>query len=239
MEVKWGDVESYEKLLHMIARREGIGDILAEGSYRAAKRIGEMKGLDLSPYLVTVKGIAVGAHGIRSGLDYVANIGYALSTQGGDHGSTAKLPASLTEIEVFSDSTVFCVFLSMEVPEPLLWDFFYAVTGWKIDQELWSSVLARRILHIQRAALLLGGPDVFWDPRVHDDNPKRFYEPLPSGPCKGKTVDREDFESAKKKYYQEMGWDEYGIPLKEELKRLGLDKVDKKLDVVRKRILEK
>ncbi|MEM2703795.1 MAG: aldehyde ferredoxin oxidoreductase C-terminal domain-containing protein [Candidatus Bathyarchaeia archaeon] len=238
MEIKWGDVKAYEELLRKIAQREGIGDILAEGTYRAAKKISKIKGMDLLQYAVTVKGIAVGAHGIRSGLDYVSEIGYALSTQGGDHGSTARLPPSLTEIELFSDSAVFCVFLSMEVPENLLWDFFYAVTGWDVSPEEWSNILARRILHMQRAMLLLGGPDVFWDPRIHDNNPRKFYEPLPSGPYQGKKVDEGSFNSARKKYYQEIGWDELGIPSTDELKKLGLEDVDERLRIVRRRIAE-
>jgi aldehyde:ferredoxin oxidoreductase len=40
IDLSWGNHESVVKLIHMIAKREGFGDILAEGSYRAAQKIG-------------------------------------------------------------------------------------------------------------------------------------------------------------------------------------------------------
>jgi len=56
------------------------------------------------------------------------------------------------------------------------WRFFRAVTGWKITRREWYKEIAPRILHIQRAALLLGGPDLKWIPLTNDDSPPRFYE---------------------------------------------------------------
>jgi len=112
----------------------------------------------------------------------------------------------------------------------LKWDFFKAVTGWNIRPERWIKTTARRILHLQRTLLLLGGPDLQWNPKEHDDNPPRFYEPLPSGPYTGERVDRTKFEKLKKRYYEAVGWDKNGIPTSEELKRLGLQKADRILD---------
>jgi aldehyde:ferredoxin oxidoreductase len=77
--------------------------------------------------------------------------------------------------------------------------------------------------------LLLGGPDLKWNPAVHDDNPPRFYEPLPTGPYKGKATQRMEVEEAKRKYYAEAGWDEKGIPKSDALRKLGLRDVDKAL----------
>ena len=82
--------------------------------------------------------------------------------------------------------------------------------------------MLKRILDVRRVLLLLGGPDVTWDPSRDDDLPPRFYEPLPSGPCKGARVTKEEVEKEKKKYYERMGWDENGIPMKEELEKLGI-----------------
>jgi len=66
--------------------------------------------------------------------------------------------------------------------------------GWQITSDEWYDTTARRILHMQRALLLLAGPDLKWNPKTHDDNPNRFHEPLPSGPYSGKSVDRTKFE---------------------------------------------
>jgi len=233
IELRWGDTGAFAALIRKIAAREGIGDILAEGTHRAALKINEVKSVDVLRYAVVEKGMAIGAHGVRSGEDYVQNISYACSVQAGDHTSAAMLPIFESDSELtimLHDSGVYCLFNTMEAEAlDLIWDFFEAVTGWKIGPEEWYETTARRILHIQRAALLLGGPDLKWDPRVHDDNPPRFYEPLPSGPYAGKTVNKAEVERAKKEYYESVGWDENGMPKLEELKRLGLDGVARKL----------
>jgi len=77
--------------------------------------------------------------------------------------------------------------------------------------------------------LLLGGPDFKWKPEIDDDNPPRFYEPLPSGPYKGRMIKKGAFEKEKKKYYEAVGWDENGLPKPEVLRKLGLQNVETKL----------
>jgi len=228
-ELKWGDVKAFEALARKIVKREGIGDVLAEGTYRAALRISKMKGVDVTPYAVHCKGVEIGAHGTRSGLD-MRPIGYACSVQGGDHTSSV-FDAYGDMGSVFTDSAVVC---SFTVNRDLLWDFYRAVTGWDTTVEQWNTELGHRITDIQRAAELLGGPDIKWDPKIDDDNPPRYYEPLPSGPHKGKTTDREVVKEMKKKYYEAIGWDENGIPKSSVLKKLGLEDVDKVLNKLRK-----
>ena len=102
-----------------------------------------------------------------------------------------------------------------------------------MDRDEWYATDARRIIDTQRAALLIGGPDLTWEPYVDDVNPERFYEPLPTGPWKGKFPDPKVVDDEVKEYYQQIGWDERGIPTSKELRRLGLDSVDKKLDEIR------
>ncbi|RLE56549.1 MAG: aldehyde ferredoxin oxidoreductase [Candidatus Methanomethylicota archaeon] len=237
LELKWGDPKAFAKLAEMIAYRKGIGDILAEGTFRAALKLGEMKGRDLMPYVVQVKGTGVGAHGIRSKMDYPTPIAYACSVQGGDHTSVARLPihSSGSElIRIMCDSAVVCIFNFYPDPS-LIWKFYEAVTGYHQTAEKWANGDGLRILQIQRAVLLLGGPDFTWDPRIHDDNPLRFYEPLPSGPYKGQAADRKEVEDLKRQYYEAVGWDENGIPKSEVLRKLGLESVDKALEKVRER----
>jgi len=232
IELEWGNTGAFAALAEKIAVREGIGDILAEGSYRAALKIGEMKGKNVAQYAVQVKGVALGAHGIRSGKDYTTEISYACSVQAGDHTSVAYMPIDHGDSElaiILPDSGVYCWFNAFELKEAT-WDFLKAVTGWKIGPEEWYKTTALRILQLQRALLLLGGPDHKWNPKVHDDNPPRFYESLPSGPYAGKKVNRAKFEESKKEYYEAAGWDENGIPKSEVLKQLGLEEVDTVLE---------
>jgi aldehyde:ferredoxin oxidoreductase len=230
-ELNWGDAEAFTKLAWLIVKREGLGDTLAEGTYRAAKKIGEMKGIDLMPYAVHVKGIEIGAHGTRSDEDYTHDISYAVNVQGGDHTSIAVDAYSEMDDAVFMDSAVVCMFA---VDQDLMWDYAKAVTGWDITRHKWCTEQGPRIVTLQRALLLLGGPDIFWDPDRDDDNPPRFYEPLPSGPYKGRTTDRELVERKKQQYYRAIGWDERGIPTAETLEKLGLEDVDSEMKKLRK-----
>ncbi len=207
----WGDTEAFDKLAHMMAYREGIGDILAEGTYRAALKIAEMKGLDKEEtlkYAVHVKGIEIGAHGTRSDKDYTHDMNYAASVQGGDHTATAVDGYSDMSGALFFDSAVYCTFTSRGPSQQLQFDFAKAVTGFPISIESWRRVNGPRIITLQKTLLLMGGPDVTWEPLKDDDNPPRFYEPLPNGPFKGKTTDRERVDLRIQAYFDTLGWDD-------------------------------
>ncbi|MEM3672921.1 MAG: aldehyde ferredoxin oxidoreductase C-terminal domain-containing protein [Candidatus Bathyarchaeia archaeon] len=232
----WGDAKAFAALAKKIAFREGVGNILAEGTYRAALKIGRMKGVNVMPYAVQCKGIGIGAHGIRSEKDFVDIHGYACSVQGGDHTSPAALPLDDFRSElliIFHDSAVYCYFNIFELPRRTIFEFYKAVTGVEMPMEEWINRKALKILQLQRAMLLLGGPDLKWNPKIHDDNPPRFYEPLPTGPFKGKTVEKNAVMNEVKRYYEAVGWDENGIPKTETLKKLGLEDVDKVLEKLR------
>ncbi|NIU82164.1 MAG: aldehyde ferredoxin oxidoreductase, partial [Candidatus Thorarchaeota archaeon] len=221
----WGDAEAFDKLAWLIAKREKIGDTLAEGTYRAALKIAQDKGMapeELLKYAVHVKGIEIGAHGTRSDADYTHDISYAANVQGGDHTSVAVDGYSELSAAVFTDSAVICNFCFYGVPQELVFDYAKAITGFPITREKWRTVNGPRIVTLQRALLLLGGPDVIWEPIKDDDNPPRFYEPLPSGPYKGDTTDKKVVEEKRLSYFETLGWDEFGIPKKETLVKLDL-----------------
>ena len=79
LDAKFGNAEAMVKLTEKIARREGVGDLLAEGTLRAAKKIG--KGAE--QYAIQVKGQELPMHEPR--LKTVLGVGYALSPTGADH----------------------------------------------------------------------------------------------------------------------------------------------------------
>jgi aldehyde:ferredoxin oxidoreductase len=238
IELKWGDADAFASLAKKIALREGVGDLLAEGTYRAALKIGKMKGKDVLQYAVQSKGIGIGAHGIRSGKDFSTEIGYACSVQCGDHTSMTDLPIDGPDSEVweaFNDSAVCCNFSAgFGLSRNFKFDFYTAVTGLELTRKGWARGGGLKTLQIQRALLLLGGPDVKWNPRVDDDNPSRFYEPLPSGPCKGKAADRNSVRERVQEYYEEAGWDKNGVPRPDALKKLGLGDIDQALRKLRR-----
>jgi aldehyde:ferredoxin oxidoreductase len=236
IKLKWGNADAFANLIKKIAFRKGIGDLLAEGTYRAALKIGKMKNVDVLQYAVQSKGVSIGAHGIRSGKDFPESVSYAVGVQGGDHTSLTGLPLDTrgSELgEILNDSGVFCNFNSFGLPRNLKFQFYTAVTGLELTREEWCRNQGLKILQLQRAELLLGGPDLKWSPKIHDVNPPRFYEPLPSGPYKGKKADKSEVEDYKKRYYKAAGWDKNGIPKSKILRKLGLDDVDKALDKLR------
>jgi len=232
--LEWGDADAFDKLAWLIAKREKIGDILAEGTYRAALKISEMKGVDVTPYAIHVKGIEIGAHGTRSDADYTHDISYASNVQGGDHSSIAVDGRSEMSSSVFTDCAVFCDFCFFGVPQDLIFDFAKGVTGFPMTRESWRTENGPRIVTLQRALLLIGGPDVFWKPLEDDDNPPRFYEPLPSGPYKGETTDKKVVEEKRSVYFETLGWDGRGVPTKETLEKLGLADLEPEMKKLRK-----
>jgi aldehyde:ferredoxin oxidoreductase len=236
LDLKWGDVDAFAALVKKIVAREGIGDALAEGAYRAALRLGKVKGKDLSPYVIHSKGISIGGHGIRSGLDFATEVGYACGVQGGDHTSMTDTPLDgwANEVwKIFNDSAVLCIFTAFGVSTETKFEFYRAITGESLDRKTWLNGGGLKTLQIQRALLLLGGPDVFWDPRVDDDQPGRFYEGLPTGPYAGRAADRARIRRKVQKYYEQAGWDESGIPTSEALRAFNLNQVNSCLEKLR------
>ena len=77
--LEFGNKEVLLKLIEMIAKREGIGDILAEGSYRAAERFGK----DAVKYSMTSKKMEFAAHEPRG--KWNVGLAYAVSPNGADH----------------------------------------------------------------------------------------------------------------------------------------------------------
>jgi aldehyde:ferredoxin oxidoreductase len=214
VELNWGDAEAFEAVIDMVAKREGIGETLALGCLRAANIIGK----DSIKYAVQTKGIETGAHGVRSRQD-MRYISYPLSTQGGDHTSTAR-PAS--EPAILNDSLVLCGFWRT-TPETKL-DLLNASTGFDITKQELDDVMMQRWTTLQWSTLLVHG----WR---HKDNtnPPRFFEPLGVGPYKGDKIDYAEEQQLIQEAYKERGWDTMGVPTTETLDRLGLSFLDEAL----------
>ena len=81
IELKWGDADATMKMITKIAKREGFGDVLAEGSKRAAQKIGKGS----SDFLVEVKGMEVPMHDPRT--NHGLALSYATGARGACHTS--------------------------------------------------------------------------------------------------------------------------------------------------------
>ncbi|MGD0406929.1 MAG: aldehyde ferredoxin oxidoreductase C-terminal domain-containing protein, partial [Candidatus Bathyarchaeia archaeon] len=166
-------------------------------------------------------------------------IGFACSVQGGDHSSMTDLPIDGwgSEIwQIFNDSAVLCIFTSFSLTPNFRYEFYSAITGQNLSRKGWLNGGGLKTLQIQRALLLLGGPDLKWNPKVDDDNPARFYEPLPTGPCKGQAADRASVKQKVRQYYEQAGWDQNGVPASATLAKLKLEYVDQSLSRLRYRV---
>ena len=99
MELRFGDADLMIELLELIARREGFGDILAEGSARLAKKWGVAD----APGNLSVKGQEISMHDPR--VKVGVGIGFAVSPYGADH-MTAAHDTAFVEEKSFSLNSV-------------------------------------------------------------------------------------------------------------------------------------
>jgi len=95
-----------------------------------------------------------------------------------------------------------------------------AATGWSID---YNELLkyGERIWNLIRMFNVREGIDRKDDSTI----PKRFKEPIPSGPAKGHKITDEDFNKLLDWYYEARGWNEKGIPTEQKLTDLGLEDI--------------
>ncbi|MFC1992330.1 aldehyde ferredoxin oxidoreductase family protein [Chloroflexota bacterium] len=244
IELRFGNADAMLRLIDLIARRQGIGDLLAEGVARAAKKIG--KGSEA--FAMEVKGLEAGMHEPRykAGL----GLGFAINPMGADHATnlhddlfmaeTGDLesmkpmgifePIPPQEISprkvslfryfhqkrIIFDSLVMCLFFPYTYEQ--LAGILSAVTGWNTGPvELLK--MAERTLNLARIFNLREGFTA-----ADDRLPERFFQPKTDGALSSSAIDPEQFEWAKHHYYAQMGWDrETGIPTADTLGELDID----------------
>ncbi len=243
VELKFGNADAMLKTLELIAKREGIGDLLAEGTKIAAEKIG--KGAE--KYSMDVKGVSIPMHEPR--YKHILGVGYMVNPHGADHcfnlhdtmvstegrlldqfraimgqidpppeEDYGALKAAMLRYSFFDrfikDSLISCQFVPYTVPQ--LVELANAVTGWDMTvNEMFT--MAERALTMFRLFNVREGLS------VDDDKlPGRFYDGK-SGALEDKPCDLEEMEKARNYYYTLMGWDtKTGIPLKEKVEELRI-----------------
>jgi aldehyde:ferredoxin oxidoreductase len=198
--LRFHDADAVVKLVEMVAHRQGIGDLLAEGSQRAARRIG--RGSDA--YLTTVKGMEMAMHDPRH--MPVMRASYLLAPTGGDHMRQMDYRNGLR------NQVALCHFLAYDDAQSL--DIIKAVTGWDITPDEMTTT-ARRGLTLARLFNLREGFT-----RADDRLPARFSEDLP----KHKGLTAEQQSAIVTEYYVKQGWDsERGVPTAETIRALEIE----------------
>ncbi len=242
LKLNFGNGAAMVKLLEMMVSREGIGDLLA-GGYKACI---EAWGPKAKQYAHSVKGQPCPMHEPR--FKYGLGVGYAVSPTGADHchnlhdtlfttdvglegvypfGVLQPLPADdmspakmrmlyyQQHFSLLKNHLGMCIFVPYG-PNAVV-DIVRAVTGW--DTSLFELMKAsERGMAMARAFNAREGFTA-----KDDTLPERFFERFESGPQKGKSQDRQQFQSALNTYYQIAGWDPAsGAPMAAKLYELDL-----------------
>lgn len=233
LEIRYGDVKTVHRLIEMIARRQGFGDILAEGSAAAAERFG------VPELAVTVNRLEVPMHDPRafSGMA----VTYALSPRGACHMQGDMYGVDLGQCPVpdldippgdrfessegkgriaarqqawrnLYNALTLCQFQNPGVERLLA--AVNAATGWDLQAEDLMTlgkrlVTLKRLLNLRRG---LTGAD--------DRLPDLLLDPLEEGGTNGTVPDLDLLLAGA---YAEYGWDATGSPTPRALKELGLD----------------
>jgi len=233
IDLRFGNADAMLQMVEMITRREGIGDLLAEGTKRAAAKLG--RGADA--FAMHVKGVEIPMHEPR--VKYGLGMIYAVEAQGADHcaamhdtgasresasfehmrgmGATRPLPANdLSDEKVasqkaahlwslFQDSLVACMFVPWSLDE--LVTGVRAVTGWSYTAHE-AIKLGERIATLGRVFNVREGV-----PLAEDTLPKRMFGPTSRGALRNGGIDERQFRRAIRTFYGSMGWDmDTGVP---------------------------
>jgi aldehyde:ferredoxin oxidoreductase len=246
-DLHFGNHETMLKLIGQVARREGFGDLLAEGVEIAAKKIGR----GAEKYALHVKGQPLPMHEPR-GKKSLA-LAYALSPTGADHlenphdpffekegglrdvhplGILDPLPSldlSDRKVRLFVylqqyynwlNSIGMCIFVAKPFGPfriTKLVDYTRAVTGW--DTSLWEALkVGERYSNMARVFNLREGLG-----EKDDRLPERLHQPLQGGLLRGEKIDPQEFARAREAYYGMMGWNpQTGTPSKYKLEELDI-----------------
>ena len=231
-ELPWGDIKGADRLLQMIMKREGMGDILAEGVKRAAEKLGS-PAKDCAIYIE--KGATPRGHDHRGRwdemLDTATSSTATMETGNPVHPTEVGQPARINQFDGeqvaryvaglrgrrnFEDSLGICIFTTRTRLENLC-RALSAATGWNYTVADVIRV-GRRTAAINRAVALRCGHTGALE------YPSTRYGSTPvDGPAKGQAI-REQWETMLDTWYREVGYDrKTGKPLPQTLKDLGLD----------------
>lgn len=231
----FGNSAAIIELIKAIAARKGIGDLLAEGSWRASKIIGQGS----EAFLSTVKGLEYAGHSARAHKGFAT--GYATSNRGGSHQDSAigperggqldrsavegkgKFAKDTQDMNVIGDAMILCRRITGPLYSPYIKDvavdIVNMVTGHNYTLAELTQV-AERIYATERLFNTREGCT-----REHDVLPRRtMSEPIPEGPCQGMLISRAELDIMLDEYYALRGWDPVmACPTQETLNKLGID----------------
>jgi aldehyde:ferredoxin oxidoreductase len=252
LDLSWGNADAMVQLTERIGQREGFGDLLAEGSERAARQIGR----GTEAYLITFKGQEAPAHMpcVKRSLAVI----YTTNPFGADHQSHEHDPAIEGDFEFYSDRMAVLGFSKGQETRSLSDE---KIRFAMVSQHMYSSMDSLNLCQfVYGPAWQLYGPEDMlklvqvvtgWEgvsfdelqkvgerrlnmmrafnaregiDRKADVVPEKLFKPLKGGVSDGWQLDRAEVESALDKYFEFCGWEiETGVPTREKLEDLDLE----------------
>lgn len=240
IDLTWGNAEAMLRVIELIARREGIGDFIAEGTALMAKKIG--KGSEA--YAMNVKGLEAAMHDARAMMQF--RLGYMINPHGADHCSSMGGGVSAFGLEdlnqfgilepadmedfgprrmsiyklthclmMLTDCLVLCIMPAISNTQKV--EVVQAVTGWNTG---WVELIkiAERTLTLMRLFNMREGFTA-----ADDELPQRYYDQKTDGVLSTKPIpSKEAMKKAREYYYYFMGWDREGVPTPEKLAELEI-----------------
>jgi len=241
IELRWGDGDAVVAMTEKIAKREGIGALLADGIKRAAEKIG--KGAE--QYAVHAQGQEIPAHDPRFipalSVTYRMDGTPGRHTQGGrawimgvdfladpredkyDFSNTGELQKKATNMLHVVNSSGICLFAYVSYPTQFIPDFLTAVTGreYTLDSCLDTGERIGTMRHLFNLREGLNPLKYFMNPRAVGK------PPLKEGPLANVTIDD---DTMIKDYLRAMDWDLTTTkPSAEKLQKLGLSQLTKNI----------
>jgi len=247
LELKFGDANMMIQIIEQISTRQGFGDVLADGTERAAEKIGNGS----QEFVLTVKGQELPMHDPRAKPSQA--LAFAVSPTGAEHmtsphdGSYAKkgmqldyaAPLGITEpVEEYSygpekvdlyvklhherslyNSLLMCAFVG-----PPMVPLTLTKVGELVRAVTGWDIKDTELLQVgERGTTLARMFNVKHGLTPVDDRlPPRMFKAITAGPKVDKVVDKKALEEAIAGYYQMMGWDSEGVPTQRKLEELGL-----------------
>jgi aldehyde:ferredoxin oxidoreductase len=230
VELKFGNSEEMLKMLEKIGKREDIGNVLAEGTKRASKIIGkgsghfamQVKGLEFAAWMPQrMKGVALTFTTSNRGACHKrAPVGLEITGQI-PMDSISNKPELVKEIQDKVNALftlVCCRFAEFEYPLSLFLDLLESASGIKISEEEFMQK-GEMIWNMERLFNIRSGMS-----RKDDWLPERCFDALTDVDEVFLPLTREDVTTMLDRYYTLRGWDSEGVPLKETLSRLGIER---------------
>lgn len=244
LQLEWGNTREVQSLLENIARRKGVGEIFADGVRKASQILGQethefalhSKGLEVSlsnptPTVSLALSWATSnrgachlegfSHQVEGGVPY-PEAGYNEPMNGISGEGKGKMTALMQNYMAVFNALGLCKFLFFtRVSHEMLCRWIKGLTGWPLTSPNLME-MGDRIYNLKRAYnVLLGidGKDDLVAPRILKN--LRPSESLGAG--------EKLFQEMRQEYYSFRGWDERGIPCREKLLSLGLEKAAQKI----------